>query len=110
MTLSFNRLTLPSGISWNDYFWPDVDSDNLLEMLHRIMKHAPIHYTGRLVDEFAQLAEDVRADRNYLTGLFNREISAKHKVINKDNAREMILSLAEFLCYLSAGGLAPGAS
>jgi hypothetical protein len=80
--------------------WPDVDNDNLFEMLHRTMKFGPAEWTKRTVEEFQKLSDDDRFDRVYLAELFNREIGSRYRVFSQDNARELLWTLAQYLRYL----------
>ncbi len=88
---------------WNfldSTLWPDVDSYNLFVMLHRVMKHGHPDGTAQLVEEFKRLSGDDRVDASRLADLFGRELPPIYQVVNIQNAKQMIYTLAEYLEYL----------
>jgi hypothetical protein len=79
---------------------PDVDGDNLLEMLHRVMRHGHPEATKNLVEEFKRLAEDRSFGAKELARIFNEDVMKPHRIIRKGNARAMLRTLSEYMIYL----------
>ena len=79
---------------------PDVDSYNLLEMLHRILLRAHPARAKALVAEFDRLWKDESFSDEDLTEIFNRDVPPECALMHESTVRAVLFSLAEYLRYL----------
>jgi hypothetical protein len=79
---------------------PDVDSYNLLEVLHRILLRAPADRAKALLDEFDRLWKDDSFADEELTEIFNLEVPAECALMHESTVRAVLFSLAGYLRYL----------
>ncbi len=80
--------------------WPDVDSDNLFEMLHRVMKHWHPDFVRQLVIDVKQISEDTLLADDQIVELFARDIPERYRVVVAQNCRALLWSVGEYLQYL----------
>jgi hypothetical protein len=91
---------------------PEVDGDNLLEMLHRVMRHWHPAFVEELVEELGRLAADDDLTPAELAEQFSRDVEDGYRVVTEANARAMVRTLAEYTAYLygheGVRGTSPG--
>lgn len=79
---------------------PDVDSYNLLEVLHRILLRAHPDRAKALVEEFDRLSKDDSFSAEELTEIFNQDVPPECALMHEATVAAVIFSLAEYLRYL----------
>ena len=79
---------------------PDVDSYNLLEVLHRILLRAHPERAKALVAEFEQLWKDDSFSDEELTKIFNQDVPPECALMHESTVRAVLFSLAVYLRYI----------
>ena len=79
---------------------PDVDSYNLLLVLHGILLAAHPERAKALVAEFDQLWKDDSFSNDELTEIFNQEVPPECALMHETTVRAVLFSLAVYLRYL----------
>jgi hypothetical protein len=79
---------------------PDVDSYNLLEVLHRILLRAHPERAKVLVEEFDRLSKDDSFSAAELTAIFNQDVPPECALMQESTVAAVIFSLAEYMRYL----------
>lgn len=80
--------------------YPEADSYNLIELLHRVMKHGHPENTKNLLLEFKHINEDFDFSNRDLAEIFNANIPPEYTLFSEDNARVAIRILSDYLSYL----------
>jgi hypothetical protein len=80
--------------------WPDVDGVNLLELLHRCMRHGSAENVSRLVEEFERIADDHRFSVDELVSMFTTGVPVTVHPVTKESARSFTRMLGFYLRYL----------
>lgn len=90
--------------------WLDVDGVNLLELLHRTLRHAAPPRASQLVDEVEALANDRRLSDAALAELLTRGVPPAMHAVTPESARSFVRMLGGYLRYLrDSGALSPRA-
>lgn len=86
--------------------WPDVDGDNLLELLHRVLAHWHPERVRSIVAELGQLREDTLLDDEDLVEVLTRRTGARPGIVDAATCRPFLDMVAGFAAYLhDEGGL-----
>jgi hypothetical protein len=80
--------------------WPNVDGDNLLELLHRVMRHWNPAFVRGLVADVERLSGDESFTRSEIVDLFSRDVAAKYVMLDEHTAHAVLRVLAGYLRYL----------
>jgi hypothetical protein len=84
---------------------PQVDGDNLLELLHRVMAHWHPTFVAELVDELGRLTDDEQLSDGDLAEQLTREVDERYRIADAGTARAVARCLAEYAAYLYGQGL-----
>src|ERR1700722_17052876 len=80
--------------------WPGADGDNLLELLHRVMRHWHPQFVSALVTELDHVSRDGTFTVAELVGYFSRGVPADRVFIDAGNCRPALRVVAGFVRYL----------
>jgi hypothetical protein len=80
--------------------WPDVDGHNLLELLHRVLRHWDPAFALGLVEDLERLSEDDSFTPGELADLFSRDLSPRFVMLDEHTAKAVVRVLAGYLRYL----------
>ena len=82
------------------HLYEEADSHNLIELLHRTMKHGHPENASKLVSEFKRLSKDASFLNSEIAEIFNAYIPADYHVFSEDNASAVLKTISEYIDYL----------
>lgn len=82
--------------------WPDVDSFNPIESMHRYAYYDHSDSTRNMIEELKTLYSDDNISNEDISKIFNKEdIGHPYEVVNKDNAKDFCYSIYESLKFVN---------
>lgn len=88
-------------------FWLKCDGANLIEVLHRFVTHAHAERAQRYGQELKSMSQDEDLSNEELADIFGREGNHPYLIVGRDNAKDMLFCLGEFLDYILQNQRAP---
>lgn len=80
--------------------WPRGDGDNILELVHRVMRHWHPDFVKQLVRDLETITGDGLFSSDDLAGFFNRRLPTDWQLVTPENCRTFLRILSGYAGYL----------